>query len=63
MTFVKCPEFLQERIVKGLTQTQIKLGNIRTNYTKFGNNVEVLKLLFQVEKLVSQERSFQEESN
>lgn len=59
MEFIKAPEFMKEKVIEGLEKNRQELEKFRVKYTKFGNNIEVLKLIKEAEKLIILERDFQ----
>lgn len=59
MEFVKAPDFMKEKVIAGLEKNRQELEKFRVKYTKFGNNIEVLKLIKEAEKLIILERDYQ----
>jgi len=59
MEFIKAPDFMKEKVIAGLEKNRQELEKFRVKYTKFGNNIEVLKLIKEAEKLIILERDYQ----
>ena len=60
MEFNKAPEFMRAQVIDGLKANLSKLSKVRSGYTKFGNNIQYLKLLVDAEKMIMAEIKFHE---
>ncbi len=62
MEFNKAPEFMRAQVIDGLKANLSKLSKVRSGYTKFGNNIQYLKLLVDAEKMIMAEINFHEDN-
>ena len=63
MDFIESPEFMRDDVIKGLRANLTKLQKVRSDYTKFGNNIAYIKLLVDAEKMIMSEINFHESKN
>ena len=61
MTFIESPEFMRSKVIDGLKKNLNALSKVRSSYTKYGNNIEYLKLLVESEKMIKSEIDFHED--
>lgn len=61
--FIESPDFMRADVIKGLRANLTKLQKVRSGYTKFGNNIQYIKLLVDAEKMIINEINFHEGKN